>query len=391
MSTTRDPIFDSLDRLATMADDDVVPDRMAGIHQRARVAHRRKAAGVVVAAATAVIAGLGVWQALPDGPRRPAPAPAPAPSPSPTSEVWQEIEITRLEAIDTTHVALVYAISGRSYVYSDPVTGEEGGYAGPSSVMVSIDGEFTDAGGEGGALICQASTTLRDYQATYHPRGDPYVLIVDGPGEHEVVIEAPYCGADGKVVEQTVRKTFTTEAPAEPPLDELSTDLDRDGAPETLTLTLPPSGPAQVKVVWGTGETTTVEALPDLDGGFAELVDVNANGRLDVVVSQGGGELEVTTIFLTDGHRLVPVETFDADGAELPLTTDGTDGSTGWRIFIGQDGLVLSYRLREAGGGSPPLPVEFRTWTMSGHRLTQSSDNQEGCLKADFTVSKNPC
>jgi hypothetical protein len=66
MSTQqRDPIFESLDRLAGIADADLVGDRMPHIQRRVRVARRRRTAGIVVAAAVLAVGGLGIWHALP--------------------------------------------------------------------------------------------------------------------------------------------------------------------------------------------------------------------------------------------------------------------------------------------------------------------------------------
>lgn len=83
MMNTHDPIFESLDRLAGIADADHVGDRMPDIKRRVRVARRRKGTGLAVAAALIAVAGVGVSQGLPSTRTAPPPVDNPGDIQSP--------------------------------------------------------------------------------------------------------------------------------------------------------------------------------------------------------------------------------------------------------------------------------------------------------------------
>src|SRR5262245_2711911 len=103
MSTQQqDPIFESLDRLASLADDDIVTDRMPRIRHRVRRARQRRAA-VVGVAGIAVVAGLVTWQS---GMRDSSTPPATDGS----IEIGQSMAV-RAQAVGADHVGISFKIT----------------------------------------------------------------------------------------------------------------------------------------------------------------------------------------------------------------------------------------------------------------------------------------
>lgn len=83
----RDRIWQSLDRMAHLADNDPVRDRMPDITRRVRASQRRKVAGVVLAAVVLALGGVGVLRALPQPSTSPTTIDPAATSPAPSPDL----------------------------------------------------------------------------------------------------------------------------------------------------------------------------------------------------------------------------------------------------------------------------------------------------------------
>ncbi len=379
MSTQeRDPVFESLDRLAGMADADLVGDRMPGIQRRVRVARRRRRAGLVAAAAVVAVGGAGVWQALPSG-QTPPTVTRPAPAP------WQRIDLdARPQGAD--HVRISFSVTGESTAYADMNTGDPTDYAGPRSTEVVVDGAAV-TGSDGGAISCEPGGDLTPYTMRFH--ADEPLVVPVSPGQHTIVVKAPYC-AEGELVRSTQRVVVSTTAGGFTTFDQRKDDLDGDGTDEVLRL-LVPKGDGEdqlLEVTWGTGETTTATVPNTMETYLRDPVDLDGDGDLELVLEGGGGDMAEGMVFLADTDHLERVKTVDADGKQLPLRSYADP--TTWQTYLGADG-IYSYRLTDPAATQFPAPVEVREWSLAGDTLTRSPTSVTRCVSFQPTTELGPC
>lgn len=376
----QDPIFESLDRLAGMADDDLVGDRMPDIQRRVRVARQRKGAGLVAAAAVLAVGAVGVSHALPS--ERTAP-----PVTTPRTTPWQEITVNA-QPQGADQVRISFTVTGRSTAYTDQGTGEPIDYAGPRSTAVLVDGKVV-SGSDRGAIWCEPDGALTPYTMEFHI-DKPLVVPVSSAGEHTIVVKAPYC-ADGDLVESTDMVVVTTEAGGFTTFDKLEADIDGDGTDDVVRLLVPKdvNGEDQLlQVTWGTGETTTA-ALPNtMETNLLDPVDLDSDGDLEVILLGGGGDMAVGSVFMADRGTLERVKTVDTEGNELSLRSDSDPAA--WQTYFGADG-VFSYRLTDPAATRFPAPVEVREWSLAGNTLTQSGESVAWCVSFRPTTTLGPC
>jgi hypothetical protein len=198
----RDPIFRGLDELARLSDDDLAIDRMSGITRKAR-ANRRRRVGAGIAALVVIAAGaVGAAQVLSDGGSSSGPGFADDESPSPAAS-GLTIDLKLHQAGPTT-LSVRYRIHGTASAWSVPGSGRYTDVSGPRNTSVLLNGENV-AGTDGGDIECRAGAPELAYDETFDKVVPP--LTVPGPGEYTVTVEAPYCGADGKVVPNEVSGT----------------------------------------------------------------------------------------------------------------------------------------------------------------------------------------
>lgn len=376
----RDPLFESLDRLAGIADTDLVGDRMPDIQRRVRVARQRKGAGLVAAAAVLAVGGVGVWDALPT--ERTAP-----PVTNPGTTPWQQITVNA-EPEGTDHVRISFTVTGESTAYADMGTGDPVNYAGPRSTDVLVDGKVVD-GSDRGAISCQPGGELTPYTMKYHVN-EPLVVPVLSPGQHTIVVKAPYC-ADGDLVESTETVVVTTEAGGFTTADQLKADIDGDGTDEVVELLYPKDlnvDDQLLRVTWSRDETTTATLPQNWEGHLVDPVDLDSDGDLELIVSAGGGDMAEGWVFLADRDALEQVKTVDEAGNELSLHSD-TD-PTAWQAYFGAD-AIYSYRLTDPAATQFPAPVEVRKWTLAGNTLVQSEKSVTQCISFQPTTTLGPC
>lgn len=384
----RDPIFESLDRLAGMADTDLVADRMPDIQRRVRVARQRRGAGLVAAAAVLAVGGAGVWQALPS--QRTAP-----PVTNPGTTPWQEITVNaepegtdHVQPAGTDQVRISFTVTGESSAYADKGTGDPVDYAGPQSTNVLVDGKVV-AASERGAISCEPGGELTPYTLKFHI-DDPLVVPVSTPGEHTIVVKAPYC-ADGDLIESTHTVVVTTQADGFATADQLNADIDGDGTDDVVALLVPKDvhgGNQLLRVTWGTGETNTATLPNTMEARLHDPVDLDSDGDLELIVEAGGGDMAEGSVFLADANNLEQVKSVDAAGNELPLRSD-TDPAA-WQTYFGAD-AIYSYRLTDPAATQFPAPVEVRKWSLSGNTLIQSEKSVSQCVSFQPTTTLGPC
>lgn len=382
MSTRKqDPIFESLDRLAGMADDDLVGDRMPDIQRRVRVARQRKGAGLAAAAAVLAVGGVGVWHALPS--ERTAP-----PVNNPRTTPWQKITVNAKP--EGAQVRISFEVTGKSSAYTDEGTGESIDYAGPRSTVVVVDGKVVSRT-DGGAISCEPGGGLTPYTMEFHV-SEPLVVPVSSAGEHTIVVKAPYC-AGGDLVKSTDTVVVTTKAGGFTSFDKLEADIDGDGTDEVVQILAPKGvngGDQLLQVNWGTGETTTAARpnamLPETN--LVDPVDLDSDGDLELILWSGGGDVAFGSVFLADPGTLEPVKTVDVDGNALYLLSS-SDPAT-WQTHFGNDG-VFSYRLIDPAATQFPTPVEVRKWALAGNTLTQSGESLNWCVSFQPTTTLGPC
>lgn len=380
MTTRRnDPILDSLDRLASLADADVVGDRMPDIERRVRVARRRKGAGLALVAAAVVTAGgLGVWQGLPSV--RTAP-----PVTGPGAEPWQEITIdARPDGPGLVRIS--FTVTGEASAYTDTGTGEPSAYAGPKLTDLSVDGRSVATSQEPD-VVCRPGGEPTPYTRSFHV-DDPLVVPVTLEGDHTVTVTATYC-ADGELVDDSTTVTLTNVGSGFL-MDRARADLDADKKPELLQILQPDDivDDLQVRVEWGTGETTTATLPNTMETSLLDPIDLDGDGDLELVTFGGGGETSVYTVFQADPEALRQVRTVDAGGKEVVLAS-GAD-PTVWRVHLRSDEFV-SYRLVDPAAIAFPAPAEVRGWTLEGDTLTESEESVTQCVTFQPTFVLGPC
>ncbi len=385
----RDPVLDGLDRLAGLADREVVGDRMPDIRRRVRVARQRRMAtvGLAAVAALALGVGVGVWRLLPSEDQRPLPAPQPSLDQSVTIEA---------EAFSSTILNVGFTVSGRSSAYVDNVGGGSVP-AGPFTLELTVDGDPVPETPDPGDLGCEPGGEVSSY-STRFPRKNPrssYSVRVSGPGDHTVTVRATYC-ADGELRESSATQVVPTVVSPAIVMDRTSLDLDGDGDKERLELLAPgvgEDGDQELRVAWADGETSST-LLPDAwERSFATPYDLDGDGRVEIVLTGGGGEFVGWDVFLVAADRsLVPVTPVKQDGSPADLSSSISEGQPldeTWQVSW-TPGIFVSWRAREA---SPrrPATVDVRRWVLSGSRLVEKQPSEPGCWQTDFSVTVGGC
>ena len=381
----RDPIFNSLDRLAGLADSSAGRDRMPDIQRRVRQARRRRHAVVGVAAALLVVAGVGVWQVRPPSGSSPSPAP-------PHDQFSQHV---RIEAtpVSGDRVRLTITVEGTSTSYADS-GGTEPIPAGPQSVAVLVDGDRVKRlAGSGGR--CEPGGEVSSYSLNF-PRDRELEVWVGDPGRHTIEVHAPYC-ADGVLVDDPTTVEVTTRADP-PTVTEVTADVDGDGSPDTARLTVPAetshSETMQMSVDWASGGSDTLD-LPF--SSYPELLpgrDLDGDGADELILSQSGGDSAWWDVVRAIDGRLVPVRTTDESGARASLADSCIECGGGplneaWVTTLLDDGFY-DYRFVDA---HPPAaaPVELRRWVLSGDTMTRLTATAPGCFVRFHGISPGAC
>lgn len=386
---SRDPIFESLDRLAGEADRDFVGDRMPDIRRRVRAARRRRTTGVGIAAAGVVVSGLGVWQVVS--------ADDSVPDPARPTGLEQTVSI-EAEGTYADVVRVSFTVEGRSSAYVDPATGAAVP-AGPLSYVVLVDGEVKkriDGAAAGGTeLACEQGGAVTSYSAQLPRRKNGLGVVVSGPGEHVVEVRAPYC-ADGELVDEPTKVTVTTEVGRRAVTGVHEADLDGDGQLDTARLLIPSpdaTGADQELVVdWGAGGTATAALPNDMERRLESPRDLDGDGRPELIVSGGGGELGTWAVYRVTGSSLVAVTTVDEAGKEVPLNVYAIEGAAQnetWQVDLLPDGFY-SYRYDDAVP-QRPAPVQVREWVLVGDTMTLQDATGQGCMDEQFQLQLRSC
>ncbi|WP_323792108.1 VCBS repeat-containing protein [Nocardioides sp.] len=382
-SEHRDPIFDTLDQLAGLADGDVAGDRMPDIRRRVRATRRKRMAGVGVAAAAVVAAGLGLSQLLPE-----AAEIDPAP---PVGDLGQNVTITA-EAPYSDQLRIQVAVEGRSTAY----TGADGESvaAGPLSLEVVVDGEVVDES-PAAEVSCEPGGEVSTYSVTYPESSRRSVVApVSGPGKHVVEVRAPYC-ADGELVDEVTRTTVTSRV-GEPVVQaESVADVDGDGRPDTVQVVSPAVGEQGdwILVAQLADGAILSEPLPDTsEWGLPEPRDLDGDGTAEIVVIGGGGESWSAAIYQVDGAGLRLVPTLNESGQDEPLAygvSEGTPQNVTFQIQLIDEGF-MSFRFLDAAP-TRPAAVDVRRWVLADGTLTLQDATEPGCVDADFQLTFGAC
>lgn len=382
----RDPIFDTLDRLAGLADAGPSGDRMPDIRRRVQLARRRRTAALGAAVVALVV--VGVWQLLPGRGATPLPAP-------PHQQYHQQIHVDA-RTDSAGGVSLTVIVEGTSTGYVG--TGSTAALpAGPQSVLVLLDGRpLRDLGGRGG--LCRPSGEASTYSLNYPARRE-LRFSAGAAGTHTIEVRAPYC-ADGELVDDTVTTEITTAPdPVDPPtVSDITADVDGDGAPDSVRLTVPAEtaagGTMTVDATWSSGGSGSIE-LPRNE--YAELgraVDLDGDGSDEVIVAMSGGDTAWWSVLREADGRLVEIATRDESGGTASLENSCIECGGGpvnetWVTTLLPQGFY-DYRFVDA---HPPAraPVELRRWVLSGDTLTRLEATSTGCYVRFEGVTPRPC
>lgn len=201
----RDPVSRGLDELAGLAGHVPADDRMAGITGKARTYRRRKVGAGVAGLALIAAGTVGAVQLLPgDGGSDGTGFATESSAPPETSGLTIDLTVDPVgqEALDVT-----YRIRGTATAWSEPGTPEPMDYAGPAYTSIKLDGQ--DVGGsDGGDMRCRTGAPEIPFDETW--KSDVVGPVpVPGPGTYTITVEAPYCGADGKIVPNEASTSVT--------------------------------------------------------------------------------------------------------------------------------------------------------------------------------------
>lgn len=387
MSTEkRDPIFDSLDRLAGLADQDIVGDRMGDIRRRVRVARQRKVAGGVVAAAVVVAAGLGASQLLSGGPSTIDPAP-PVPS-----GIEQRVTIDATPAYSDL-IQIRVGVEGTSSAFTDAATGAAAP-AGPLNIQVVVDGVVVQES-KAADVTCEPGGEVSTYSVGFPAREKSFVPAdVDGPGEHVVEVRAPYC-ADGELVDEVTTQTVVTSVGEPVVADELTSDIDGDGSDDTVQVVTPApgeQGDTELVVTLADGTMVSRTLADTSEWTLDDPQDLDGDGTQELVLLGGGGESALFEVYQLDGSGLAAVPTLNESGSDEPLafSLSETGPQNVSEIIELTDSGFVSYRYQDANP-TRPAPVEVRRWVLTDGTLTLQDANEPGCVDADFTLTLGGC
>jgi hypothetical protein len=374
----QDSIFESLDRLAAVADTDYVGDRMPDIERRVRASRQRKGLATVAVASVLAVGGVGIWHGLPGDNAAP-------PVHQPIVTPWQKVSVNAVTD-GSRRIQISYSVTGKSTTYTDPESGQHLRYAGPRTITVLVDGKVVRRSGEQ-ALSCARGGRLTSYAREFG-RQEPFSVPVT-PGRHTVVVQAPYC-ADGVLRPSADSAVVTTIGTHYTVFDTRRADLDGDGVDEVLRVLTPKDAEAdqQLQVTWGTGEKTSASFPNTMETTLEDPLDLDQDGRLEVVLSGGGGDVTIYSVYVARPAALDKVTTLDDTGKALPLESS-SDPAT-WRTSVGPDG-ISSYRLTDPNATEPPFHVDVRGWVLKGETLTRSAHSTPACVVFQPSFSLGPC
>ena len=379
----RDPIFDSLDQLAGLADRDVAGDRLPDIRRRVRATRHKRMAGAGVTAAALVAAGLGLSQLLP-GTAQIDPAP-------PVGDLSQTVTIAA-EARYSDQLRIQVMVDGRSTAY----TGADGEpvAAGPLSFQVVVDGEVVQES-QAADVSCERGGEVSTYAVTYPESSRRSVVAsVSGPGEHVVEVRAPYC-ADGELVDDVTTTTVTTEVGEPVVRGERTADVDGDGQPDTVQVVSPAEGEPgawQLVVDAGDGDAFSEALLETSEWVLQDPQDLDGDGAAEIVLAGGGGEFSMSVVYQVDGSTLRLVPTRNETGADEPLSygvSETGPQNVAFQIQLIDEGFV-SFRYLDAAP-TRPAAVEVRRWVLADGTLTLQDATEPGCVDAEFVLSLGSC
>lgn len=379
----RDPIFESLDQLAGLADRDLTGDRMPDIRRRVRATRRRRVAGVGLAAAAVVAAGLGITQL--------ANSSAPIDPAKPAGDLSQTVSIDAVPAYSDL-IQIRVSVEGRSSAYTDAAG--EAAPAGPQNYQIIVDGQVVEET-KAADVTCEAGGEVSSYSVGYPKQQRRFVpATVPGPGEHIVEVRAPYC-ADGELIDEPTTQTVTTALGEQVIRDEQSADVGGDGQRDTVRIVTPAEGEQGdwELVVLLAGDTMISTLLPnDSEWSLQAPQDLDGDGKSEIIVTGGGGETWLGGVYQVDGTTLRLVPTLDEAGQEEPLAfgfSDSGPQNVSFQIELTDDGLV-SFRYVDASP-TRPAAVEVRRWVLADGTLTLQDATEPGCVDADFTLTLGNC
>ena len=201
----RDPILRGLDELAGLTDQFPTADRMAGITRKARTNRRRKVAAGVAGLAVIAAGAVGAAHFLTDGDTSTGPGIAKDPTPPPAAS-GLTIDLTA-DPTGPKSLGVSYRIHGTATAWSAPGNNQPMDVSGPQYTSILLDGKEV-TGTDGGDIVCRAGAPEIPYDENFG-EGSSMAVEVPGPGTYTVTVQAPYCGADGKVVPNEVSTTVT--------------------------------------------------------------------------------------------------------------------------------------------------------------------------------------
>ncbi len=379
----RDPIFESLDQLAGLADRDIAGDRMPDIRRRVRTNRRRRVAAVGVAAAAIVAAGVGITQL--------GNSPAPIDPAKPAGDLSQTVSIDAVPAYSDL-IQIRVGVEGRSSAYTDAAGKAVPG--GPLNYQIVVDGEVVKET-NAADVTCEKGGEVRSYSVTYPENSRRFVAAdVSGPGEHVIEVRAPYC-ADGELVDEVTTQTVTSRVGPPVVQEERIADVDGDGQPDTVQVVSPAAGEqGDWSLVAQLGDGAILsEPLPNTsEWGLPEPQDLDGDGAAEMVVVGGGGESWSAAVYQVDslGLRLVP--TLDEAGQDEPLAygvSDGAPQDVSFQIQLTDSGF-MSFRYLDASP-TRPAAVEVRRWVLTDGTLTLQDATEPGCVDADFQLALGSC
>src|SRR6266545_7535189 len=403
----RDPIFRGLDELAGLADDAHVTDRFAGISRKARTNRIRTRVAGAAAAAVAVAGTVGALQLLAGDDTNNEPAPAPSvgtESPSPTASADPSaltIDVT-VSQLGRTTLGVVYRIHGTSHewVYAP---GETSDISGPQYTRVLLDGEAVGGGVDTEGLQCRAGTPDLPFDQTLQGENTGGVPVtVPGPGTYTIKIQAPSCGADGKLVPNEISQTVTVTEPDLVVADQASADVDGDGRADQVKLLTQADqaqggGYAVAEVTRASGERTEVQIIgtgvPKIGGAVdlnyddvpeIEIVSEGENRSWWTVLTYTGGEVVAARPILSDAEWIIEPET----GATAEEYAGGTYRDFQVTFLRGNQ-LVPGF-VGHAWDQQSDAEVTLHVWGLEGAELSLGGPKETLCITPDPATWTDP-
>jgi hypothetical protein len=392
----RDPIFRGLDNLAGLADADHVTDRLGGISRKAR-ANRIRTRVAGAAAVAAVVAGaVGVVQLLPNGDKDVQPTPSPTTSANPSALT---IDLG-VKQIGRTTLGVVYRIHGTSHewVYAPNETTD---ISGPKNTRVLLDGQ--EAGGsDGGDIQCQAETPELAFDETWSgDDGRGVIVNVPGPGTYTLTVQAPSCGADGKLVPNEVSQTVTVTEPDIVVADQTSVDIDGDGRDDQVKLLAPSAdqggGYAVAEVTLASGETTEVQITGTGAPKIGGTADLNGDGVPEVEIDSEGANHSWWTVLTYTGGKVVAAKPI-LSGAEWIMKPDTGAMSEAYageairwfQVTFMRDGQLVTLLTDGAWDQRSEAQGTLHVWGLEGSDLSLGGPKETLCITPDKATWTDP-